>query len=144
MAFPFDPTNSRVRTSATQGGTYVAVGKVVDYDHNEGTEGGGTTKYFGGQVERAGDPTLEGSFNILWDNTDATGQEVIKAAKRAGTPLWFQFAPEGTATGAKVEQFQANVTNYRINSNAQDADNLVKGSISLKGDPTTLSTVTLA
>lgn len=144
MPFPFDPTNSRIRVSATMGGTYTAVGKVVDYDHNEGVEGGGTTKYMGGQVERAGDPTLDGSFNVLWDNTDTNGQEAIKAAKRAGTPLWFQFCPEGTATGAKVEQFQANVTGYRINANSQDGDNLVKGSITLKADPTTLSTVTLA
>lgn len=144
MAFPFDPTNSRLRTAATLAGTYVAVGKVVDYDHSEGTEGGGTTKYFGGQVERQGDPTLSGRFNILWDNTDTTGQEAVKAAKRSGALLYFQFCPEGAATGAKVEQFGAYVTDYNINSNAQDADNLVKGSITLKGDPTTLSTVTLA
>lgn len=144
MAFPFDPTNCRVRTSATSNGTYVSIGKVTSAQHQEGTEGGGATKYFGGQVERQGDPTLGFSFNFLWDNTDTTGQEAVKAAKRAGTLLYFQFCPEGTATGAKVEQFGAYVQDYNINADAADGDNLVKGSITLRPDVTTLSTVTLS
>lgn len=140
--FPFDPVNARVRVSTTEGGTYTSLGKVRSADYNEGTEGGSTLKYLGGQAKKAGDPTVSATLNMWWDNTDTTGQEVLKTAKRNGTTVFLQFCPEGTGTGDKVEQVGGLITELSIRLDAEGE--AVEGSFTFDGDATTLQTVTLA
>jgi hypothetical protein len=139
---PINPTNSRVRVSTTSGGTYTNVGYVTSYDVSEGSEGDSTTYYFGGELNRAGNPTLTGTINVLWDMEDTTGQTILRSAKKTGDPIWLQLAHAGTATGAKVEQFEAIITEVPRSSDA-GGDN-VTGSFSFRGTPSTLSEVTLA
>jgi hypothetical protein len=142
MAFPFDPANARVRVSTTSGGTYASIGKVRTSNYTEGQEGRVRTKYLGGQVVRPGDNTLGGTMTVLYDSGDTTGQALLVTAKRAGTSLFFQFCPEGTATGAKVQQFEANVTEI---SNPFDADaETLERSFTLEGVDTVPTEITLA
>lgn len=142
MAFPFDPANARVRVCATISGTYTSIGKVRTSNYTEGQENRTRTKYLGGQLVRPGDNTLGGNFTVLYDSGDTLGQELCKTAKRAGTSLFFQFCPEGTATGAKVEQFEANVTEI---GNPFDADaETLERSFTIEGVDTVPTTVTLA
>jgi hypothetical protein len=137
-----DTDLTRVRVSATSGGTYTNVGYVRGHDLTEGEEGGGVTRYYGGELSKAGEPTLEASLDILYDRADTLGQEIIRTAKRAGTTVWLQFCPNGTATGAKVDQFEATVTEI-AQSGSRD-DDYVGGTLSFRGIPSTLTTITLA
>lgn len=138
---PIDTKLSRVRVSTTQGGVYALVGYVQSFELTEGEEGGGITRYFGGELDKAGDPTLEGSFPVLFDRDDTTGQEILRTAKRNGTTVWLQFGPAGVGSGAKVEQFEARITEISLSSDADDE--YVAGSFSVRGIPSTLTTVTL-
>jgi hypothetical protein len=133
---------TRVRICATENGTYVLVAYVRDFQLTEGEEGGGVTRYMGGEIDAGGDATLTATMPCLFDRTDTTGQEALRAAKRSGSTYWLQFCPGGTATGAKCEQFEARVTEVTIGS-PQDED-WVTGSFSFRGVPSTLETVTLA
>lgn len=137
-----DPTLTRVRYSATLGGTYTTILWVRSFELTEGEEGGGITRYFGGELDAAGNPTLNATMPCLFDRVDTTGQVALRAAKRAGTTVFLQFAPEGVGTGAKVEQFEARITEVTIGSVAED--DYVTGSFSFRGVPSTLSTVTLS
>lgn len=142
MAFPFDAANARVRVSATSGGTYASVGKVRTAQLTEGQENQTKVKYLGGQVVRPGDNTLSGTISVLFDNTDTTGQEILKTGKRAGTSVFLQFCPEGTATGAKVEQFEAYITEIGL---PFDADTETQErSFSFEGVDNAPTTITLA
>lgn len=142
MAFPFDPVNSRVRVSTTVGGTYTSIGKVISANMNEGQESRTKTRYFGGTVVRPGDSTLGGDLTVLFDSGDTAGQEVLKTAKRNGTSVFLQFCPEGTATGAKVEQFEANITAHNLPLDA--SAEIVQRSFSFEGVDDAPTTVTLA
>lgn len=137
-----DPSLTRVRVSSTSGGTYSIVGYVRSFDLTEGEENGGTTRYFGGELVKPGDPTLEANMPILYDRADTTGQEIIRAAKRAQTTVWLQFCESGTATGAKCDQFEAAVTSVTKSSNADE--DYVSGTLGFRGVPSTLTTITLA
>ncbi len=53
-----DANLTRVRVSTTAGGVYSLVGFVRSFELTEGEEGGGITRYFGGEIDKAGDPTL--------------------------------------------------------------------------------------
>jgi hypothetical protein len=142
MPFPFDPVDSRVRVSTTENGTYNDVGKVRRYNMTEGTEGGATLKYFGGQAKKAGDPTVGATVDVWWDDTDTNGQQILRAYKRTGAILWFQFAAAGTAAYAEVHQFSALVT--EVSEDADAEAEAVEGSFTIDGDADTLSTETLA
>lgn len=142
MAFPFDPVNARVRVSTTVGGTYASIGKVTAANMNEGQEGRTKTKYLGGQVVRPGDSTLGGDITVLFDSGDTTGQEILKTAKRNGTSVFLQFCPDGTGTGAKVEQFEANVTAHNLPLDA--TSEIISRSFSFEGVDDSPTTVTLA
>lgn len=142
MAFPFDPVNSRVRVSTTLGGTYTSIGRVLTANSNEGQESRTKTRYLGGTVTRPGDSTWGGDITVLWDNTDTTGQEILKTAKRNGTTVFLQFCPEGTATGAKVEQGEVNITAHNLPLDA--STEIVQRSFSFEGVDDSPSTVTLA
>jgi hypothetical protein len=141
MPFPFDPANSRVRVSETENGEFVVVGKVRSYDFNEGTEGGATLRWFGGTAKKAGDPTISATLPVWWDK-DATGQDVLRAAKRAGTPIWLQFCPEGTEDGARVHQVQGLIT--QVSERSDSEGEAVEGSFTFDGDPDTLEDIELA
>lgn len=142
MPAPNDPSLGRLRVSATQGGTYVNVAYVRSFALTEGSEGGTTLRWLGGEAVKAGDPTLSLTFPIYWDRDDTTGQEVLRAAKRSGTAYWFQICPTGTTAGNKCEQFQGLVTEVSMDLDAEAE--AVEGSITVSGTPSTLSTVTLA
>jgi hypothetical protein len=142
MAFPFDPVNSRVRVSTTLGGTYTSIGKVLTANSNEGQESRTKTRYLGGTVTRPGDSTWGGDITALWDNTDTTGQEILKTAKRNGTTVFLQFCPDGTATGAKVEQGEVNITAHNLPLDA--SAEIIQRSFSFEGVDDSPSTVTLA
>lgn len=142
MAAPYDPSLSRVRVSATEAGTYANIGYVRSFDMTEGSEGDTTLYYFGGDVSRSGQPTLSGTVPVFYDLDDATGQDILRAAKRSGDAVWLQFAPTGTEVGEVVEQFEAVITEVNRNS-AADGD-AVEGSFSFRGTPSTLTEVTLA
>lgn len=142
MAAPYDPSLSRVRISETEEGTYENIGFVRSFDMTEGSEGDVTLYYFGGDVSRPGNPTLTGTIPVYWDLEDTNGQEILRDAKQTGTAVWLQFAPEGTDTGASVEQFEAIITEVS-RSSAADGD-AVEGSFSFRGTPSTLEVITLA
>lgn len=142
MAFPFDPVNSRVRVATLIGGTYASVGKVTAANMNEGQEGRTKTKYLGGQVTRPGDSTLGGDITVLFDSGDTTGQEILKSAKRSNTTVFLQFCPEGTGTGAKVEQFEANITAHNLPLDA--TAEIISRTFSFEGVDDAPTTVTLA
>lgn len=139
---PVDTSLTRVRVCATLAGTYTLVGYVRSFDLKEGEEGGGATLYFGGEIDSAGRPTLEASMPILYDRADTTGQEIIRAAKRAGNTVFLQFCPGGTSTGAKCEQFEARVTEVGTSANVDE--DYVAGTLGFRGIPSTLTTITLA
>lgn len=141
MAFPFDPVNSRVRASTTVGGTYTSIGRVTAANMTEGQEGRTKTRYLGGVVTRPGDSTLGGDITVLFDSGDTTGQEILKTAKRNGTTVFLQFCPEGTATGAKVEQFEANITAHNLPLDA--TAEIITRSFSFEGVDDAPTTVTL-
>lgn len=138
---PIDPKLTRVRVATTSGGTYANVGYVRSFELTEGEDGGGITRYMGGEIDVGGDPTLEGSMPVLFDRGDTAGQEILRARKRAGQTVFLQFCPEGTAAGAKVEQFEARIT--EVTYGADIDDDFVSGSFSFRGFPLTLTTVTL-
>ena len=142
MAFPFDPVNARLRVSTTLTGTYTNVGKVLSANSNEGQEGRTKTKYLGGQVVRPGDNSWGGDITVLFDSGDTTGQEILKTAKRNGTSVFLQFCPEGTATGAKVEQGEVNITAHNLPLDA--SVEIIQRSFSFEGVDDSPSTVTLA
>lgn len=137
-----DTDLTRVRLSTTSGGTYTTVAYVTSFELTEGEEGGGVTKYFGGELEKAGDNTLSGSMPVLFDRSDTTGQELLRTAKRAGTSVFLQFCPGGTTVGSKCEQFEATVTEVSVSS--ARTDDWVTGSFAFRGVPSTLTTITLA
>jgi hypothetical protein len=124
------------------GGVYAAIYGVTDAPYTEGSEGTSKTKYLGGEWHKAGDPTLSGSVTAAYNEADTTGQNLIRTAKRVGTTLWFQWCPAGTATGAKVEQFEARIDEISGDMNADNE--WVMTSFAYTGDPATLTTVTLA
>ncbi len=78
---------------------------------------------------------------ILFDRADTSGQEILRARKRSGQTVFLQFAPEGVGSGAKVEQFEARITEVTIGSDVDE--DFVSGSFAFRGLPTTLTTVTL-
>lgn len=143
MPAPYDPSLGRVRVSTTSGGTYANVGYSRSFEMVEGVENETTLRYFGGEAEIPGDATLRGTVPVFWDHRlDTTGQAILRTAKRAGTAVWLQFCPEGTATTKKCDQFQAYITEM---SSSMDAEgDAVEGSFSFKGVPSTLTEVTLA
>lgn len=141
MAAPWDVTAGRVRCCATVSGTYVDVGFVRSFEMTEGSDGDTTLRYFGGDAVVAGDPTISGTIPVWFDRT-TTGQAMLRTAKRAGTSIWLQFCPEGTATGKKCDQFEAKITEV---SASMDSDgDAVEGSFSYTGVPSGLTEVTLA
>lgn len=142
MAAPYDPSTSRLRLSTTEGGVYNIIGKVRQFDMTEGEEGGSTIYWFGGDQARAGLETMQGTIPVWWDLADTTGQDLLRASKRAGTYVWLQFCPEGTTSGAPFEQFEAIITEVSRSSSA-DSDTAVEGSFSFRGSPSTLTTGTL-
>lgn len=142
MAAPNDSSVARVRISTTSSGTYTNVGYVRSADMNRGSEGATTLKWFGGQAIRAGDRTISGSISTWWDDGDTLGQTIALAAWSAGTTVWLQIAPKGTATGAKVQQFEALITSAPMSFDAEGE--AVEGSFDYEGDASTLTEVTLA
>lgn len=136
-----DANLTRVRVSTASGGVYNLVGFVRSFDLTEGEEGGGVTRYFGGELDKSGDPTLTGSMPVLFDRADTSGQELLRTRKRSGQTVWLQFGPEGVGSGAKVEQFEARINEVTIGSAVDD--DYVAGSFSFRGIPSTLTTVTL-
>jgi hypothetical protein len=142
MAFPFDPKDARVFVSATLAGTYTLLGKVRSAEVTPGTENAVTTKYLGGQVKRAGDPTIGGRVSVLYDPGDTTGQVICRAAWAGGTTIGIQFRPAGSTAGEKAFQFEATVTECPVSFDA-DAE-LVEGAFTFDGDATTYSEITLA
>jgi hypothetical protein len=142
MPAPHDTTLSRVRISTTQTGTYTNVGYVRSASLDRGTEGDTTLRWFGGEAVKAGDLTLAGTLPVWWDDEDTTGQALLESAYVAGTPVWLQFAPKGTGTGAKVKQFEAVITSAPINFDSEGE--AVEGEFGFRGNTSTYSTVTLA
>lgn len=142
MAGPIDTKNTRVRVSTTLAGTYTLVGYTTAYTFTEGTEGGNTILYFGGEELTAGRNTATGSLDVLFVRGDTLGQDVIRSAKRAGTTVFLQLCPEGTATGAKCEQMEVYID--EVSHNPDRSNDRVTGSINFRGIPSTLSTITLA
>lgn len=141
MPAPYNASLARVRVSTTSGGTYSNVGHVRSFDMTEGSEGDSTLRWFGGEVVRAGDPTLAGTIPVWWDLEDTSGQDILRTAKRNGTKVWLQFGATGTGSGAVVEQFEAIITEVS-RSVASDGD-AVEGSFSFTGTPSTLTEITL-
>lgn len=133
---------TRVLISPTSGGTFVLVAYVRDFQYTEGEEGGGVTRYMGGEIDGGGDATLSATMPCLFDRADTSGQEALRAAKRSGTTYWIQFCPSGTTTGSKCEQFEARVTEVTIG--APQDDTWVAGGFTLRGIPSTLTTITKA
>lgn len=142
MAAPYDAENARVRVSTTSGGTYTNVGYVRSAEFNRGSEGVTTLRWLGGTSVKGGDLTLGGTLPVFWDKSDTTGQDVLEAAYSAQTDVWLQICPEGTATGAKVKQFSAKITEAPITFDA--TGDAVEGSFTYFGNPSTLTTVTLS
>lgn len=138
---PIDAALTRVRVSTTSGGAYANVGYVRSFELTEGEEGGGRTLYFGGEIDKAGDPTLEGSMPVLFDKADTTGQEMLRTAKRAGDSVWLQFCPEGTSAGSRAYQFETRVTEVTIGSDVDD--DYVAGGFAFRGFPATLTVFNL-
>ena len=141
MPAPHNPKLSRVRVSTTSGGVYSNVGYVRSAEIVRGTEGDTTLRWMGGDAARPGDKTLEGSLPTWWDNADTNGQQVLETAYTNGTVVWLQFCPLGTAAGAQVHQFEAAITELRINMDP-DADG-IEGGFSYRGSPSTYTKVTL-
>lgn len=142
MPGPYDNEDARVRVSTTENGTYTNIGYVRRGSYQEGSDGASKTKYLGGEIQKAGDPNLSGTVDVVYNREDTNGQAVLKTAKRNGTTVWLQICPEGTATGAKVEQFEADVDQFNLDLNADE--DWVSGSFNYTGKPATLTTVTLA
>jgi len=109
---PKDPKLSRIRVSATSSGTYTTILMARGYTHESGTANGTTMYWLGGEANRAGDPTESGTIPAFFDRADTLGQVLLRASRDNGTTVWLQLCPEGTATGAKVDQFEANITAY--------------------------------
>jgi hypothetical protein len=142
MAFPYDPTNARVRVSTTLSGTYTVVGKVRNASIEEGQENQTKIKYLGGQTRRPGDSTLSGSVECLFDDGDTTGQEILKTAKRNGTTVFLQYCPFGTTTGLKVDQMEVNITKLGYGLNADEE--IIPRTFDWEGVDDAPTTVTLA
>lgn len=142
MPGPYDPQQAAVRIAPTLAGTYTTIGLVTTSTFTEGSDGSSTTKHLGGSVVKAGDPTVSGSFSYLFNRSDTLGQEAARAARRSGASVFLQDCPEGTATGAKVEQFEAKID--EVGREIDAGNDWVTGSISYTGIPSTLTTVTLA
>jgi hypothetical protein len=142
MPGPYDAGAGRLRVSSTLAGTYTLVAYVTDAPYTEGSSGSTTTKYLGGEFVKAGDATLSGSGTVIYNEADTLGQAIIYAAKRSGASVFFQWCPAGTATGAKVEQFEAKVDEVSGDLNADNE--WVMKSFTYTGVPSTLTTVTLA
>jgi hypothetical protein len=142
MPGPYDPRKAAVRTSPTSSGTYTVIGLSTSSGFTEGSSGTNITYYMGGQVSKAGNPTVSGTVNYLFNRSDTLGQEAIRTARRAGTTIYIQDCPEGTLTGAKVEQVAAIIDEVGRETDA--GNDWVTGSFTYTGDATTLTTVTLA
>lgn len=142
MAAPIDSSLTRVRTSATEGGTYANVGYVRSVELVRGSEGDTTLRWFGGDGAIAGAQTLEGTMPIWWDDADTAGQEALKAAYESGTAIWLQFCPRGTAATNIVMQFQAYITEVRFSSDAEG--DAAQGSFSYRGVPSSYTEPVLA
>ena len=142
MAGPWDSGNARVRVSTTSSGTYANVGFVRSAEMNRGSEGATTLRWLGGEQVKAGDITLAGSLPVWWDDADTTGQDILEAAWSSGADVWLQICPKGTATGAKVKQFSAKITEAPITFDS--TGDAVEGTFTYMGAPSTLTTVTLA
>lgn len=138
----YDASLARVRTSATIGGTYALIGYVTSFNATEGSEGDTSIPYFGGEVVTSGSRTLEGTFDVIWDLADTSGQNALRTAHRAGTTIALEFSPGGTDTGAPYEKYEAVITEVS-RSVAADGDNS-NGSFSFRGAPSTLATGTHA
>lgn len=142
LTAPYDPAVSRLRASSSLAGTYTVIAKVRSFTYTEGSEGDTIIRWFGGDALRSGDATLAGTFAVWFDRADTTGQEIIRAAKRSGVSIFLQFCPSGTATGEKCEQFEAIVTEVGMSSDSTSNEG-VEGTITVRGLPSTLTTVTL-
>lgn len=142
MAAPWDSKNSRVRVSTTSSGTYTNVGYTRSATMARGSENANTLRWLGGDSVSAGDLTLDGEITNWWTDDDTTGQDVVLAAYIAGSDVWLQICPKGTATGAKVFQFSAKITAAPLNFDV--GGDAVEGSFSYRGAPSTLTTVTLS
>jgi hypothetical protein len=140
---PYDPSVARVRLSATLAGTYTNIAKVRSFNHEEGSEGDTVIRWLGGDALRPGDATLGGTLPVWWDRSDTTGQDLMRAAKRAGTTVFLQICPAGTATGEKADQFEALITGVTVEADSTSNEG-VPGSFTYKGLPSTLTTITLA
>lgn len=134
--------SQRVRVSATQNGTYNLVGYVLSPEITEGTEGGAVVQYLGGEINQAGNPTLSGTLDVVWDTADTNGQSILRSAKANGTAVWLEYLPAGTTSGSPYERFEATITQITRGSPA-DGD-VVRGSFSFNGTPSTRTTGVLA
>lgn len=142
MPGPYDPRKAAVRTSPTLGGTYTMIGHVTSASFTEGSAGVSETPYMGGIAYADGDPSLTYTVNYLFNRNDTLGQEAVRAAKRAGTSIFFQDCPAGTLAGEKVDQFEGKIEEVGRESDA--GNDWVTGSFTARGIYSTLSTVTLA
>jgi hypothetical protein len=139
---PKDPKLTRIRVSSTLAGTYTALSMARTFERTAGTEGGSTLRWFGGEAESAGDPTDTGSVTVWWDPDDTTGQALMRSSRDNQTTVFIQYAPQGTATGAKVRQMEILVTQY-VEGADIDAD-AIEESYEFRIVQGTISTITLA
>lgn len=142
LTAPFDPGVSRLRLSSTLAGTYTVVAHIRSFTFTEGSEGDATIRWFGGEAVRAGDQTVTLTAALWFNPGDTTGQALIRSAKRAGTSVFIQVCPSGTATGEKCEQFECVITEFTVSSDAA-SNEAVDGTMSARGLASTLSTITL-
>lgn len=142
LTAPYDPSVSRLRLASTLAGTYTVVAKVRSFTYTEGTDGDAIIRWFGGDALRAGDATLAVSMVLWFDRGDTTGQELMRSGKRAGTSVFLQACPTGTATGEKCEQFECIITEFSYSSDAT-SNEAVEFNVTARGLASTLTTVTL-
>lgn len=142
MPAPHDARRARIRVSTTRQGTFATIGYVRSAEVQPGSEGESTLRWLGGEAVRPGELTLGGTVPYWWDDGDTEGQEIIRAAYWAGTPVWLQACPRGTEAGAKAFQFEAVITEvpFSFDSEAE----AVEGSFSYRGNPSTWEEITLA
>jgi len=126
--------STQVHVATAEAGPYTCVGSVLSVNVSE--EGGDQSDLFvfceESPITEAGDETNTIELPVLWDLANTAGQGVLRAARRAGTPVYVRLLPGGT--GVAGEQREAKVTRMGWSSdpNGSGADRFVRGAFTLR------------
>lgn len=126
--------DTEIHVSATSGGTYTCVARVLSVSVTE--EGGDATDLFvfcdDAPITEAGDESSTIELPVLWDLSDTTGQSVLRTARRGGTTIYMRLLPGGPSVAGEQRPIKVTRMSWASDPNGTGRDRFVTGSFTIR------------